>query len=390
LVFVSAAIVLIVVSCTAGWYVRRQVQNLVSTLSESRNHAGKLERQLFIRSIELAASRLDGGKFEIAEDILRKCPPIGADPDERPWEWRYLAHCCASMKQHLSPLPTGRLLTTTGTKAGSLAFSPDNRWLAVRAGPNDFAAWDLVSGKSTRLAPPPTPSGPRAGLVFVDNSTLLSGCAGATLPAWDVSRGTLLERPAIMAGPQPNPDQDAQSVAIDPLGRRLATLAGAYRITTWDLVSGKADAPRQVEGNRITCLTMDLEGHVASGGDHGMVRLWPSGPGAPRQFVGLHRNVTAVGISPDGTGIAAVADDGSLCIWKTASGERLLACVAHSGVATGLIWNPDGLGVITCGEDGAVKFWDLASGEEYFSLPQQAGPIATIAISPNGAIRIWN
>jgi hypothetical protein len=82
--------------------------------------------------------------------------------------------------------------------------------------------------------------------------------------------------------------------------------------------------------------------------------------------------VQGVAFSPDGTTLASDSDDGTICLWDTATGHRrLLLTPTRNAAMEALAFSPDGKTLASGDTDGLVKLWDLASGKLRATLSGQ-------------------
>ena len=75
-------------------------------------------------------------------------------------------------------------------------------------------------------------------------------------------------------------------------------------------------------------------------------------------------NLYTVAISPDNTLAAKVGNDGMICVWQIATGQRVLTLAAHASfIWKALDFSPDGRFLVSGGYDHFVKLWDATTGK---------------------------
>lgn len=98
--------------------------------------------------------------------------------------------------------------------------------------------------------------------------------------------------------------------------------------------------------------------------------------------------VVSVDISPDGTRIASVDDDGVGYVWNARNGAVAFRLHAESDVEgyARVVWSPDGRFVLAGGNDGYVQSWDGASGEKLWAYTASAAAVTLLAVSPDSQL----
>jgi WD40 repeat protein len=129
---------------------------------------------------------------------------------------------------------TGRpVLRLKSGRLGHLAFTPDGR-LLLAAGPEEFALWDLASGKVVARRPAPSfyngtfgPSFVSAMAYAADGRTLATGHMDTSVLLWDI----------------PPPPRQAVSLTLKEREALWADLAGDDAGRAWQAIARLADAP---------------------------------------------------------------------------------------------------------------------------------------------------
>ena len=128
------------------------------------------------------------------------------------------------------------------------------------------------------------------------------------------------------------------------------------------------------------------------------------------ELLTLRRHTQAVQdvcFSPRGERIASGAEDGTVRIWDSATGEQLMQFDEHTGEVYGLDFSPDGNYLISAGgemvestKSGQLYVWDAQTGERLHKLEGHSGIVADAAFSQVGGlmasacydntIRVWD
>ena len=239
---------------------------------------------------------------------------VGAEGDAtRTWRLDDLA-------QPSRLLPEPPILPLPG--AGSLAFSPDGRWLAVSGGLRETVTiWDMRDPQApvALTSHPPVPS-PWEAVFMPDNQTLMIGGSPERVWLWT------LGSPQAPPSPLPYQSEGIYVFAVSPDGRWLAGAGRAEgNLQLWDLHNAQM-MPIHLPGAQgtITGLAFSPDGHrlaVATSRDNASIMnpvlVWDlQQPLAIPQALSGHRGpVYAVAFSPSGQELASVGYDGTLRVW---------------------------------------------------------------------------
>ncbi|KAG8708611.1 hypothetical protein FRC11_006340 [Ceratobasidium sp. 423] len=107
--------------------------------------------------------------------------------------------------------------------------------------------------------------------------------------------------------------------------------------------------------------------------------------------------------SPNDAWVATGCEDGTVSIWDTRDGSRLVGPLeAHKGWVRCVVFSPDGANILSASsdEDGVIRMWDALEGKPIKVFKGHTHPVKSIAFSQDGTrivsgswdntVRIWN
>ena len=100
-------------------------------------------------------------------------------------------------------------------------------------------------------------------------------------------------------------------------------------------------------------------------------------------FAGHAKSVDAVTFAPEGDRIASAGTDGTVAVWDTLTGRRLLLLTQGSAVSA-LAFTPDGRRLASASFGGELRIWDAEEGRELLALPLHEGPLRSLTFSWDG------
>jgi WD40 repeat protein len=298
------------------------------------------------------------------------------------------------------PLPPGALarLGTSrlrhGDTVGSLAFSPDGRWLASAGGYDGSASlWDARTGQERHRL------GTHDGQVYCvawspDGRRLATGGTGPWLRLWDVASGREVGR-------LPTHDSWIKAIAFFPDARRVACGGGDTVIHLLEVTTGRLLTDLRGHTNRINDLALSADGKVlASAGEDHTLRLWDVQLGKQvRQLQGTS-SFDALAFSPDGRNLAWVPyRDSVVHLAQVGTGNEVAAFHASRAPVEAVRFSPDGKTLAAAGS-GTIWRWDLATGRQQSPIASPHDHFCALAFSPDSktlaggsrahAIRMWD
>ena len=318
---------------------------------------------------------------------------------------------------------TGEALSLFAGVCGSIAFSPDGRFLVNGGG--DYASglggsrwenrvelWEIATGQEVPFLDMP----PAAAILHFSED-------GKTLSSLRKSRD-IISRLNIETGKQ----------TLSQLGKRpgyvhrevyalaedkIAIGMPNGNIALWDTKTGKKlstirenvpklEVPDELIGliedeNSVFALAFSPDGtRLASGSRDTTVHLWDITSKSEPIALRRHTNEpTELAFSPDGKMLASGGADRRVQLWNTMTGKPIGACTGHLSDIEALAFSPDGKMLASGSSDGTIRFWNTQTTEP---LPTRiTGHIASleaatflkdgatvVSVGYNGIITHWN
>jgi WD40 repeat protein len=384
-----------------------RVKDALGAEAAERNRAEtalRLERaQNYYHRLALAEREWQANNIDRADAILDACPG-----DLRHWEWRYLKHLC-----HVEE----RLLRGHESSVGTVAFSPDGRWIASGSSLvrdkkllGEVKVWDATTGQeyhafrdhdhiveSVAFSP--------------DSRWIVASVMGGTVKILDAQQGEV--KHSFQPVQEGNEFRSFRRGALDPTGRYLALAIDLVRdrrnaggeMRVWDLQDNRAVFTAPISLTEASALAFSPDGKllaVAGRNDRGpgpifQVRLWDAVAGKELRML---PGRTCVAFSSDSKRLAAAADDYTVRVWDTTGGQERLVCRGHGSYVSGVAFSPDGKILASGSWDKTVKQWDAQTGKEIATFRGHSHWVSGVAFHPNGqfvasagsdrTVRLWD
>ncbi|WP_428309729.1 protein kinase domain-containing protein [Hydrocarboniphaga sp.] len=260
-------------------------------------------------------------------------------------------------------------LEASGSPVSAVAFSPNDRWVAVGDWNQSLRILDRSSGKILRTQ---HDMGGRFFLLeFAATGRVIAGAmAGGLAKLWDAGNGQEL------ASFQRD---EARATALSPDGAAFAVgLNGVIRLWNIERRQDVWSTPLPPEAEaRIGVVAFSRDGRrllVTSMAQHAY--LLDAADGRILQHASIPASTYFAVGGFDSKGAQIVLGDGSksLALWRLRDG-RLLRLEGHSGQLFAASFSADATLVLSSGEDGVVNIWDADNGDLLDSFAAQAGAV---------------
>ncbi len=302
----------------------------------------------------------------------------------------------------------------------TLAFSPDNRWLAAGSADGSVRILDIATGREiarlnhagpvSRVAFSPDgqqiiTAGPD-GMVRVwrVNSDAFLRQPGSQLPA-DItafsfisdgqgllainSDGTVSRWTALQNAPTSEvkvnlPTSEGLSV-ISPNGSQVAqiSLLAVNELKIWATETGEEIFSESLGNFASTLAFSPDEGLIAVGTKGGFVEVAEIASGETIATLNQGARIEALAFSPDSQRLVVGGRDGSLKIWELSTGQ-VLEEFSQDAYILSLAYSADGQRIYSASQAGEVCVWEAATGVELACQTIPQADLAAIIFSPDG------
>ncbi|AWM38533.1 WD domain, G-beta repeat [Gemmata obscuriglobus] len=274
----------------------------------------------------------------------------------------------------------------------SLAWSPDDRFVAVAGAAGPVVVLDAVTGSARHQLP-----GHRGGataVTWADEGTVVSAGQDGRVRVWDAATGA--ERFALDAGAR-----WVESVAVSPCGTYLASAAGK-KVRLWGR-DGRLLRDYPGHASTVTDLVWRPGGHELTAAAYGGVALWSPDAAEPAGRLEWKGSVLRLAWSPDGKFLATGDQDSTVHFWVMAAGTDL-KMFGYPKKVTQLAWDHTSRFLAT-GGGHRVTVWDCSGSGPANTRPlvldahdavgkvsalafQRAGPLLASG-ADDGQVLLW-
>lgn len=274
----------------------------------------------------------------------------------------------------------GSVFTETFDGVMALAFSPDDRLLAMGSVNGQVRVWRVADGTPVLACRGHTKT-VRSVFFSADGATLASASDNGVVKLWEVSSGKCLRT---LEGHL----NRVWSVALSRDGTRLVSGGEDQTVKLWDTTTGECLQTWQGHTNWVRSVALSPDSRlVASGGGDRTVRLWDMITGECRAVLEGHTDrVRSVAFSPDGSLVASGSEDYTIRLWEVSTGKYLRVLTGHTNRVRSIAFGANGALLASGSDDKTAKVWEVSSGECLETLQEQGGWLWVIAFSADGAI----
>jgi serine/threonine protein kinase/WD40 repeat protein len=322
-----------------------------------------------------------------------------SDESKNPFAWR--PGTIVVWKLSAGPKLSVKQVHEWPIAATALAFSPDNKYLALGTNEGAVSVRGLADGREavgfrdSRLPVYSLVFGrnfwigdgePEAKTTNLAKWLLAVGSKGGGLSVWKLD-------PLLRVNAFRGHHFDLAAAAFSPDGATLASTARAYPIL-WDVATGRMLLKPQLGRNYNTGIAFSPSGQqlaitsITLGGSSGGVDVYTLDESRGiRTFRGLSAQIVKVWQSPTSRFVAALAHNWQLGVWEAATGRLLYILDVPTG------WSADNAALVFGKDEAEVVFstgmtavrWELTSGRRLntWKLPF-TGLVDRLATLPNG------
>jgi WD40 repeat protein len=208
------------------------------------------------------------------------------------------------------------------------------------------------------------------------------------------------------------------ALAFSSDGALLASADSADAVRIWSVADWRVLHVLKGNARDIRCLAFRGDGHrLAAGGGDRIVHLWDPRSGAvllaeasarrgqeTRAEPGCtgigsarrgqetraapgRRACTGIALSPDGSRLVSVGESCDLQLWDARRASLIEgSCLGQAGPVNTVAYSPNGRAIAVGGDDALVRVWDVASDAAPRILEGQDDPVTVLAFSPDSSL----
>lgn len=257
----------------------------------------------------------------------------------------------------------------------SIAFSPDQKYLAVGMDQNVAELFDAETGKSLRSFS--FPKGP-LGLIFFspDGSKLFATTTVGHLYFRDLRDGQLFSFSESHSG-------EVVSFAFAPNGKTLATGSLDRALKIWDVSAGKELRTIRGHGGWVTSLHWSPDGrYLLSGDTDGLIKMWDTQaaelPVWPNE---KPASVTATGFTPQNELLAIGPGANRLKLWNLSDG-KMPVDLGPAETISSAAFSKDAT-LVAVAVPPEIRIYSLTTGTLISTLADRVNSVYSLQFSPD-------
>jgi len=362
---------------------RAQAEQAEQTTKEK---AEELRRNLYVNSIQLADAKHREGNASQVRSLLDSCPE-----DLRGWEWNRLNYT-----SDLS-LKTLHASSSSIDKNFSVALSTDGRHIVSGGSGKTIKVWDTATGEQV-LTIPEAHGGDAVTCVAVspDGKQIVFGDDLGEIILWDATSGNKMIQLT-----KTGPLLYFYSVTFSPDGRYVAAVTWDG-IRIWNANNAKEVMTLPSHGVMFA-VAFSPDGQRILSNSQEAIQIWDFSNG--KEVMTLWKGYDLPYgwrpscYSPDGKYIATGGLK-EIKIWNAITGAEIIAIRGHAGPIVSIAFSPESERLSSCSFDGTIKIWDVTTGENIRTLYGHQGTVSCVAFTPNGeqlvsggqdgTIKVWD
>lgn len=266
-----------------------------------------------------------------------------------------------------------------GSQASNIAFSPDDRLIAISGYDGSVRVHDATTGR-LRMNLPGAKGFTFAAFSPISDELVIARDSQSQALTWNLSDNL---RKVVVQLPK---GRGLGAAHFDSSGQRIVYADDEGAIGVKDLRTGRTIAFKGAP-HTVWDVAISPDGkHVAAATAIGTLLIWRiDQPDRPDQvLVGHHGDINMLAYGPDGR-IVTAGSDRTLRVWNPATGTQVVLRGHQDEVDTAR-FAPGGSQVLSVSDDGTVRLWDARSGDALAVLDSGAGPLGDFAVSGDDRI----
>ncbi|WP_372369921.1 DUF4062 domain-containing protein [Candidatus Uabimicrobium sp. HlEnr_7] len=255
----------------------------------------------------------------------------------------------------------------------SLQISPKQNYLVSASGDKTLKIFDIESAECTA-----TLFGHSDWVhkvIFIDETTIVSGSEDATIRFWDITRAKPEER----VGHRDH----ISSICLNKKTSQIMTASFDKKIMLWDVCGDFIEVFATTNKALQKAIYSPDGENVLAVGDDSIIHLWNTNDRSERQInSGQEIRIFSADFSIDGKKFASASRDYSAKVWNAVSGDELLKLKQEDSIED-VQFSKNNKYIATCGRDKHICVWDAESGEKIIRYLAHQLPIEQVHFANN-------